>query len=116
MIVLAAIEREVLGRRGLRRPIDQQIPGVGCARTGVGVEQPDDWRFEPLGAVDGQNPHATRVGARRLDGAFVGRFIGIGVAQFAQLVDEARQARVAPAIDVEREQQELVQIGLDAGG
>ena len=63
-----------------------------------------------------ENAHAARAGIVRGDLSLVGRVVGIGVAQCAQFVDEARQARVAPAIDIECEQQQRAQIGLDASG
>ena len=66
--------------------------------------------------MDGEDTHTSRAGIVRGDLALIGRVVGIGIAQRAQFVDETRQARIAAAIDVERQQQQCAQVGLDAGG
>ena len=66
--------------------------------------------------MNGQDAYAARLGLLRLDLALIRRVVGVGIAQFVQFIDEARQARIAPAIDIERQQQQFAQIGCHASG
>ena len=65
--------------------------------------------------MDGEDTHASRAGIVRGDLTLVRRVAGVGITQRAQLVDEARQARIAPAVDIQCQQQQRAQVGLDAG-
>ena len=72
--------------------------------------------------MDGEDTHATAGGigialpfglGLECDFAFVRRRV-VGGAQLAQFVEEARQARVAPTVEVERQLQQGVEVGRDA--
>ena len=114
--VLAA-EKGKMPRRGFFwRPIDDDIPRLGRARCGVGIKQPDDRRLQPFGRMDRQNTHAIAHRLRGDDFPFVRRIAGVSFTQITQFIDKAGKAWIAPAIKVERQQQQRIQIGLDGGG
>ena len=115
-ILAAAVEREVIGRGIRRRPVGDDVPGVAAAWRVVGPEQPDNRRFQSLGTVDGKQAHAPGAERRCGNFAFIGRILGVGPCELAQFVDETRQAGVAPAVEVECEQQQGVEIGFNPVG
>ena len=78
-------------------PVKQHAVAVGFTLRIVGIQQPDDGRFQPFGFMHGVD---TQCVAYFTYLAFIRR-IAFCRAQFAQLGEEARQTGITPGIDVE---------------
>ena len=55
LLSLAKDEAARIGR--FVRPVDEGAHGVGFGRGGLGVQQQHGVRFQPLGAVNGEQAH-----------------------------------------------------------
>ena len=114
-------EGAALRMRSLHRPVDQHAGGLGLLRFGVGVHHEHHRRFQPLGAVDGQQLHRLRQrrqrqsGGAALEGAH--EVVRRGVARAVQRERQAQQRvdgtqRPGPPLGRQRGGHALAQLAL----
>ena len=100
--VAFAGQKDEAARRGrFARPVDEGAHGVGFGRGGLGVQQQHGVRFQPLGAVNGEQAHGVaRTGCGRQGGR----------AAFAQGAHKGPGGQKAAALQVERQRQQAAQL------
>ncbi len=86
----------------------------------IRIQQHHERRLQTLGGMDGQDVHRVQPGLRRVfidrlgvfgHAALIGTFLLVATADFLQLADELRQAWITPAIEIQRQLQERIEIG-----